>query len=130
METSNEELNQLLLECCLNDVDRHVRGQTEPSVRSWQHPGGRAPGQNNRLTTLSRQKIYLSGEPSRSMRRQIVQVQVEVVLFQIVELRLEHCVIIRVDLEVRQLVAALDVLVGQITGLPARFVFAEEVDDP
>ena len=30
-----EELNQFLLECCLNDVDRHVRGQTAPVAELW-----------------------------------------------------------------------------------------------
>jgi transposase len=32
---SYEELNQLLLDCCRNDVDRHVRGQTEPVTELW-----------------------------------------------------------------------------------------------
>jgi hypothetical protein len=32
---SYEELNQLLLECCLNDVDRHIRGQTAPVAELW-----------------------------------------------------------------------------------------------
>jgi len=32
---SYEELNQLLLECCLKDVNRHVRGQTEPVAELW-----------------------------------------------------------------------------------------------
>lgn len=32
---SYEELNQYLLECCLRDVDRHVRGQTEPVTELW-----------------------------------------------------------------------------------------------
>jgi transposase len=32
---SYEELNQLLLECCLNDVDRHIRGQEEPAAELW-----------------------------------------------------------------------------------------------
>ncbi|NVN93585.1 MAG: IS21 family transposase [Desulfuromonadales bacterium] len=32
---SYEELNQRLLECCLNDVDRHIRGQEEPAAELW-----------------------------------------------------------------------------------------------
>jgi len=33
---SYEELNQLLLECSLNDVNRHIRGQEKPVVELWE----------------------------------------------------------------------------------------------